>query len=145
MPKTDLLEMTCSSNLANAGLKVTSPRLLVLREFHQGRCRHLTADEIYKSLHDNGDVLGLATVYRVLMQLSDSGILQKRNFDSGKSVFELTSVEHHDHLVCLRCGKITEFIDDEIEARQQEIALTNKFHMESHAMTIYGYCNTCKR
>lgn len=137
----DPLTQTYAPYLNKAGLKITLPRLLILRTFHQTTKRHLNAADVYKHLNDEGLDIGLATVYRSLMQFAESGILSKHNFDAGKAVFELTATHHHDHLICLRCGKIVEFIDASIEARQEEIAMQHGFLIEDHAMTIYGVCD----
>ncbi|MFM2344888.1 MAG: ferric iron uptake transcriptional regulator, partial [Pseudomonadota bacterium] len=114
--------MPNSSDLKSAGLKITIPRLRILEIFQNSTTRHLSAEDVYKSLlHDNMDI-GLATVYRVLTQFEQAGILVRNNFEQGKATFELNEGEHHDHLVCLNCNKVEEFCDSIIEDRQHEIA-----------------------
>ena len=135
------LANTYSPAILKAGLKITLARLLVLRTFHQSEKRHLTADDVYKLMREAGLDIGLATVYRSLVQFAEAGILHRQHFDLGKAVFELTAIDHHDHLVCLSCGKVIEFIDYDIEERQKAIANEHGFQIEDHALTIYGYCN----
>ena len=108
--------------LKKAGLKVTLPRLKILEVLQEPDNHHVSAEDLYKRLIDMGEEIGLATVYRVLNQFDDAGIVTRHNFEGGKSVFELTQQHHHDHLICLDCGKVIEFSDDSIELRQREIA-----------------------
>lgn len=108
--------------LKNAGLKVTLPRLKILEVLQDPECHHVSAEDLYKKLIDIGEEIGLATVYRVLNQFDDAGIVTRHNFEGGKSVFELTQQHHHDHLICLDCGKVIEFTDEAIEVRQRNIA-----------------------
>ena len=114
--------MTTSHDLKNAGLKATLPRLRIINLFEQSKVRHLTAEDVYKQLLADGVDVGLATVYRVLTQFEQAGLLIRHHFESGKSVFELNQGGHHDHLVCLQCGRVEEFFDPEIEKRQLRIA-----------------------
>lgn len=132
-------------DLKTTGLKVTTPRLKVLDIFHRASTRHLTAEDVYRALlADNVDI-GLATVYRVLTQFEQAGILARSNFESGKAVFELNEGSHHDHLVCLDCGRVEEFFDSQIEDRQHKIAQEKGFRLQEHALSLYGHCtrNDC--
>jgi Fur family ferric uptake transcriptional regulator len=126
--------------LKSLGLKATVPRLKILEVFQQGRLRHMSAEDVYRELLTDNSDIGLATVYRVLMQFEQAGILKRTNFESGKSLFELNQGEHHDHLVCLQCGRVEEFIDPEIEKRQQRIARDRGFALQDHALALYGNC-----
>jgi len=127
--------------LRSNGLKVTLPRLKVLEIFEKSEKRHLTAEEVFKELLASDAEIGLATVYRILMQFVEAGMLHKSTFDAGKAVFELNRGHHHDHLVCVRCGKVEEFFDEAIETRQQEIARQHGFRLVDHAMALYGLCS----
>jgi Fur family ferric uptake transcriptional regulator len=128
------------TDLKASGLKATLPRLKILDIFQNSAVRHLTAEDVYKILlADNMDV-GLATVYRVLTQFEQAGLLNRNHFESGKAIFELNQRSHHDHLVCLDCGRVEEFVDEEIEARQQRIAAERGFRIAEHALAIYGSC-----
>ena len=127
--------------LRSNGLKVTLPRLKVLEIFETTEKRHLTAEEVFKELLASEAEIGLATVYRILMQFVEAGMLHKSTFDAGKAVFELNRGHHHDHLVCVRCGKVEEFYDEAIETRQQEIARQHGFRLVDHAMALYGLCS----
>ncbi len=130
-------------DLKNAGLKATLPRLKILELFEKSDERHLSAEEVYKVLLNAGDDVGLATVYRVLTQFEDAGLLVRHHFESGKAVFELNEGEHHDHIVCVKCGRVEEFYDEEIERRQKEAAESRGFTMQEHSLMIYGLCNEC--
>ncbi len=129
--------------LKEVGLKVTVPRLRVLQILEQSRSHHLSAEDVYKALLEMGEDVGLATVYRVLTQFEQAGLVNKHNFEGGYSVFEIRKAEHHDHLVCLKCGQVEEFVDEIIEQRQQIIAEKAKFKMTHHALNIYGLCAGC--
>ncbi len=118
----------------------TLPRIKILEVFQQAQRRHLTAEDVYKHLLTEGADIGLATVYRVLMQFEQAGLLTRSNFESGKSVFELNEGQHHDHLVCLTCGRVEEFFDPEIEARQRHIAETRGFELHEHSLALYARC-----
>lgn len=132
--------MTTTPNLKSSGLKATLPRLKILEIFQHSKVRHLSAEDIYKMLlNDNMDV-GLATVYRVLTQFEQAEIIRRNHFETGKAVFELNEGTHHDHLVCLTCGRVEEFYDDEIEKRQQMIATERGFTIAEHSLAIYGNC-----
>ena len=127
-------------DLKNTGLKVTAPRLKVLEIFHTASTRHLTAEDVYRALLAESVEIGLATVYRVLTQFEQAGILARSHFESGKAVFELNEGQHHDHLVCLDCGKVEEFFDPNIEERQKKIAQEHGFTLQDHALSLYGSC-----
>jgi len=129
--------------LKNAGLKATLPRLKILELFEKSEERHLSAEDVYKVLLTAGDDVGLATVYRVLTQFEDAGLLIRHHFESGKAVFELSQGEHHDHIVCVKCGRVEEFYDEEIERRQEEAAESRGFKMQEHSLMIYGICDKC--
>jgi Fur family ferric uptake transcriptional regulator len=133
------------SELKASGLKATLPRLKILDIFQTAEVRHLSAEDVYKMLlADNLDV-GLATVYRVLTQFEQAGLLQRNHFETGKAVFELNEGSHHDHLVCLDCGKVEEFFDAEIEKRQVRIAEEHGFEIADHALALYGHCKNCQK
>jgi Fur family transcriptional regulator, ferric uptake regulator len=126
--------------LKSTGLKATVPRLKILEIFQKGEQRHMTAEDVYRALlEDNSDV-GLATVYRVLTQFEQAGILSRSHFESGKAVYELNEGQHHDHLVCLDCGTVEEFYDAEIEKRQQAVAKAKGFAIADHALSLYAHC-----
>lgn len=127
--------------LKNAGLKVTLPRLKILEVLQEPECHHVSAEDLYKKLIDMGEEIGLATVYRVLNQFDDAGIVTRHNFEGGKSVFELTQQHHHDHLICLDCGKVIEFSDASIETRQKNIAERHGIKLSNHSLYLYGHCS----
>lgn len=132
------------AELKASGLKATLPRLKILDIFQTAEVRHLSAEDVYKILlNDNLDV-GLATVYRVLTQFEQAGLLQRNHFETGKAVFELNEGSHHDHLVCLECGRVEEFFDEEIEQRQLRIAEQHGFQIADHALALYGHCKECR-
>ena len=133
--------MSQADDLKSSGLKATLPRIKILEVFQKSNQRHMTAEDVYKSLLlDNADI-GLATVYRVLMQFEQAGLLSRSHFESGKSVFELNEGQHHDHLVCLSCGHVEEFYDPEIERRQRAEAEAHGFELQDHALSLYAVCN----
>lgn len=137
--------MSNSGNLKNfdlktIGLKTTLPRLKILNLFENSVVRHRSAEDIYKELLNEGEDIGLATVYRVLTQFEQAGLLERHHFESGKAVFELKSDGHHDHLVCLQCGRVEEFYDAEIEKRQIKIAKTRGFKLQEHSLSLYADC-----
>ena len=132
--------MTHAEELKSSGLKATLPRIKILEVFQQSVDRHLTAEDVYKALLSEGSDIALATVYRVLMQFEQAGILARSHFESGKSVFELNEGTHHDHLLCLTCGRVEEFFDPEIEARQREVAASRGFTLQEHALSLYAVC-----
>ena len=133
--------MTNIDELKNTGLKATLPRLKILELFQRGKNRHMTAEDIYRLLLEEHSDVGLATVYRVLTQFEQAGILIRSHFESGKAVYELDEGQHHDHLVCLDCGKVEEFYDAEIEMRQQVVAKSKGFTITDHALSLYATCN----
>lgn len=127
-------------DLKNTGLKATAPRLKVLEIFQAGKQRHMTAEDVFRILLQEHYDIGLATVYRVLGQFEQAGLLKRSNFESGKAVYELNEGQHHDHLVCLDCGKVDEFYDAEIERRQDVVAKAKGFKIADHALSIYVHC-----
>ncbi|MDM0065801.1 ferric iron uptake transcriptional regulator [Variovorax sp. J31P207] len=129
--------------LKNTGLKATLPRLKILEIFQNGSQRHMTAEDVFRVLLNDHSDIGLATVYRVLTQFEQAGILERSHFESGKAVYELNEGKHHDHLVCTGCGKVEEFYDAEIERRQQMIAKDKGWILQDHAMSLYGLCADC--
>ncbi len=136
--------MTHAEELKSSGLKATLPRIKILEVFQQAAQRHMTAEDVYKVLLNEGSDIGLATVYRVLMQFEHAGILSRNHFEAGseagKAVFELNEGKHHDHLVCVNCGRVEEFYDAEIERRQQEIAKERGYKLQDHALALYVIC-----
>jgi Fur family transcriptional regulator, ferric uptake regulator len=132
--------MDKAHELKSSGLKATLPRIKILEVFQQAQRRHMTAEDVYKALLAEGSDIGLATVYRVLMQFEQAGLLTRSNFESGKSVFEINEGHHHDHLVCLDCGRVEEFFDAEIEQRQHTIAQTRGFELQEHSLSLYARC-----
>ncbi|TRX56579.1 ferric iron uptake transcriptional regulator [Thalassomonas sp. M1454] len=129
-----------NEELKRAGLKVTLPRVKILDILQCPDNQHISAEDVYKILLEQHEEIGLATVYRVLNQFDDAGIVTRHHFEGGKSVFELTQKAHHDHLVCLNCGKVVEFEDDVIEQRQVDIAKHNKIKLTNHSLYLYGEC-----
>jgi Fur family ferric uptake transcriptional regulator len=126
--------------LKSTGLKATLPRLKILEVFHNAQQRHMTAEDVFRVLLEDRSDIGLATVYRVLMQFEQAGLLTRSNFESGKAVYELNEGQHHDHLVCLDCGRVEEFFDAEIERRQQMVAKARGFALQEHALSLYANC-----
>jgi Fur family ferric uptake transcriptional regulator len=135
--------MLTHSDLKDVGLKVTLPRMKVLAIIGGSESRHLTADDVYKRLLEQGTDVGLATVYRVLSQLESAGLVSRNVFDSGKAVFELNEGVHHDHLICLSCGRVDEFVNDAIEALQQQVAAAQGYELADHRLALYGHCAGC--
>ncbi len=130
--------------LRKVGLKVTLPRVKILKILENSASRHMSAEDVYKSLLEAEEEVGLATVYRVLTQFEQAGIVVRHHFEGGHSVFELDKGEHHDHMVCLRCGSVEEFVDNVIEDRQHQIAEKANFRLEEHSMYLYGVCSDCQ-
>ncbi|OCG19989.1 MULTISPECIES: ferric iron uptake transcriptional regulator [unclassified Gilliamella] len=132
--------------LKSAGLKVTLPRLKILELLRDPSCQHITVEDLYKKLLDMGEEIGLATVYRVLNQFDDAGIVTRHNFEGGKAVFELATQQHHNHLICLDCGEVFEFRDEIINTRQKEIAEQYGVKLTFHSLYLYGHCQSgnCK-
>lgn len=133
-----------NQDLRKVGLKVTLPRLKILEILEHSAARHVSAEDVYRSLLESGDDVGLATVYRVLTQFEAAGLVTRHNFEGGHSVFELDQGEHHDHLVCIKCGHIEEFVDKIIEERQAAIAQKAGYKMTDHSLNIYGLCPDCQ-
>jgi len=132
--------MTHAEELKNSGLKATLPRIKVLEVFQNTSQRHMSAEDVFRVLLADHADIGLATVYRVLMQFEQAGILSRNHFESGKAVFELNEGKHHDHLVCLDCGRVEEFYDAEIEKRQNEVARERGFQLHEHSLSLYADC-----
>ncbi|GBL44672.1 ferric uptake regulation protein FUR [Sulfuriferula multivorans] len=137
--------MSDPSDLKSIGLKATLPRLKILDLFESSKKRHLNAEEVYRLLIAEDIDIGLATVYRVLTQFEQAGLLIRHHFDSDKAVYELNSGGHHDHLVCIQCGRVEEFFDEEIERRQKKVAAQRGFAIHDHSLHIYADCtkNAC--
>lgn len=134
-----------NQDLRKAGLKVTLPRVKILELLDSSPNHHLSAEDVYKTLMDQGEDVGLATVYRVLTQFEQAGIVERHNFENNHSVFELAREEHHDHLVCVRCGLVVEFQNEIIEKQQREIAKAEGFELTDHALVLYGVCAECQK
>ncbi len=132
--------MASIDEIKSSGLKATLPRLKILEVFQHTQQRHLTAEDVFKVLLDERTDIGLATVYRVLTQFEQAGLLSRSHFESGKAVYELNEGQHHDHLVCLDCGRVEEFFDPDIEARQNAIATAKGFALADHALSLYAHC-----
>ena len=132
--------MSNAEDIKSSGLKATLPRIKILELFQRAARRHMTAEDVYKALLAEDADVGLATVYRVLMQFESAGLLKRSHFESGKSVFELNEGQHHDHLVCLGCGRVEEFYDAEIEQRQHQVAASRGFELQDHALSLYAVC-----
>jgi Fur family ferric uptake transcriptional regulator len=132
--------MTNIDELKSTGLKATVPRLKILEVFQAGSQRHMTAEDVFRVLLLDRSDVGLATVYRVLTQFEQAGILSRSHFESGKAVYELNEGQHHDHLVCLDCGRVEEFYDAEIEKRQSAVAKSKGFNIADHALSLYATC-----
>ncbi|BAK77717.1 ferric uptake regulator, Fur family [Pseudogulbenkiania sp. NH8B] len=135
--------MSKASHLKDIGLKATGPRLKILDLFETSESRHLSAEDVYRRLIAENIDVGLATIYRVLTQFEQAGILVRHHFETGKAVYELNEGGHHDHMVCVKCGKVVEFFDPEIEALQDRIAEQHGFHIVDHALYMYGECPEC--
>ncbi len=133
-----------SSDIKKAGLKVTLPRVKILEILEKNARRHFSAEDVYKNLIGEGEDIGLATVYRVLTQFESAGLVSRHHFDSGHSVFELNQGAHHDHILCVRCGKVDEFVDETIEQIQHTIAERAGYEMTDHVLYIYGICEQCQ-
>jgi Fur family ferric uptake transcriptional regulator len=134
-----------NTQIKQAGLKVTLPRVKILDVLETSDKRHLSAEDVYKALLAHEEEIGLATVYRVLTQFEGAGLVCRHHFEGGQSVFELNRGGHHDHLVCVSCGKVVEFLEETIEARQRAIAREHGFTLEDHSLVIYGVCSECQR
>jgi len=134
-----------SSDLKKAGLKVTLPRMKILDLMESSSVRHQSAEDIYQSLRDEGEEVGLATVYRVLTQFEAAGLVTRHHFEGGQAVFELNREGHHDHIVCVVCGKVEEFVDELIESQQAKIAEDKGYVITDHSLILYGKCPECQK
>lgn len=134
-----------SDDIKKAGLKVTLPRVKILKILETHTQTHLSAEAIYQVLRESGDDVGLATVYRVLTQFEAAGLVMRHRFEGEHAVYELEKGEHHDHLVCVKCGRVDEFVDKTIEERQRKIAKEQGYRMTDHQLYIYGYCAHCDK
>ena len=134
-----------SSDLKKAGLKITLPRMKILEYLEASTIRHQSVEDIYRALLDDGEEIGLATVYRVLTQFEAAGLVERHHFESGQAVFELSEKGHHDHIVCVTCGKVEEFYDEMIESRQREVASAKGYEVTDHSLILYGQCPDCQK
>ncbi len=137
--------MKDSADLKKAGLKATLPRLKILRILEEARVRHMSAEDVYRVLIETGEEVGLATVYRVLTQFESAGLVLRHNFEGGRAVFEINQGAHHDHMVCVECGKVFEFVDPAIEERQRKVAERAGFVVDDHSLYLYGICEGMRR
>ncbi|HYQ71716.1 MAG TPA: ferric iron uptake transcriptional regulator [Gammaproteobacteria bacterium] len=133
-----------SSELRKAGLKVTLPRVKILDILENSDSRHHSAEDVYKALLETGEDIGLATVYRVLTQFESAGLVKRHHFEGGQSVFELNEGSHHDHILCVKCGRVDEFVDEVIEKHQKAIAAELGYEMTDHCPYMYGICSACR-
>jgi Fur family ferric uptake transcriptional regulator len=133
-----------NQQIKQAGLKVTLPRVKILNILENSGLRHLSAEDVYKELLAADEEIGLATVYRVLTQFEGAGLVVRHHFEGGQSVFELNRGGHHDHLVCVKCGAVVEFVEEVIEERQRAIAKSHGYAIEDHSLVIYGVCPACQ-
>ena len=136
---------TENQELRAAGLKVTLPRVKILQILENSETKHLSAEDVYKALIEANEEVGLATVYRVLTQFESAGLVMRHHFEGGHSIFELNTVDHHDHIVCNKCGKVQEFFDELIEEQQDRIAEKLGFEITDHSLYIYGVCKDCRK
>jgi Fur family ferric uptake transcriptional regulator len=134
-----------SNDLKKAGLKVTLPRMKILDLMESSKVRHQSAEDIYQALRDEGEEVGLATVYRVLTQFEAAGLVTRHHFEGGQAVFELNREGHHDHIVCVGCGKVEEFVDEIIESQQAKIAENKGYVITDHSLILYGKCPECQK
>jgi Fur family ferric uptake transcriptional regulator len=135
---------TENQELRKVGLKVTLPRVKILQIMESSETKHLSAEDVYKALIEADEDVGLATVYRVLTQFESAGLVMRHHFEGGSSVFELTTIDHHDHIVCQTCGSVEEFFDAVIEDQQEKIAKQYGFRITDHSMYLYGICKECQ-
>ena len=135
---------TENQELRKAGLKVTLPRVKILQIMESSEIKHLSAEDVYTALIEADEDVGLATVYRVLTQFESAGLVMRHHFEGGSSVFELTTIDHHDHIVCQTCGSVEEFYDEVIESQQEMIAEKYGFRITDHSMYLYGICKDCQ-
>ena len=132
-----------SLDLKQAGIKPTLPRLKILSILENSKVRHLTVEDLYRELLGQGRTVGLATIYRVLTQFEEAGLVIRHNFEGEKSVFELNNEDHHYHMVCVKCGRVSEFFDPDIEQQQEKVATAHEFIIQDHSLTLYGTCKHC--
>lgn len=132
-----------TEDLHKAGLKTTLPRLKVLSILEESDNRHMSAEDVYREVLKDSDPVGLATVYRVLAQFVEAGLVVRHQFEGDKSVFELNDAAHHDHMVCVKCGLVIEFVNREIESLQEQVADRHEFDLQEHSLTLYGLCSNC--
>jgi len=137
--------MVESDDLKKRGLKATAPRIKILSFLETSKVRHMSAEDVYKAMLEAGEEIGLATVYRVLTQFEAAGLVTRHHFEGGNSVFEIESGKHHDHILCVKCGRVDEFVDETIESRQRKIADEKGYAMTDHALYIYGVCSACQK
>lgn len=134
-----------NSDLKKAGLKATAPRLKILEILDNNRALHMSAEDVYKLLLESGEDVGLATVYRVLTQFESAGLVSRHHFEGGHSVFELDQGVHHDHILCVKCGRVDEFVDEIIERQQRAVSERLGYVMTDHSLCIYGVCTACQK
>jgi len=134
-----------SQDLQKVGLKATLPRLKILKFLEDIEHRHMSAEDVYKAMLEQGEDIGLATIYRVLTQFESAGLVTRHHFEGGHSVFELDQGHHHDHILCVKCGKVDEFMDETIEERQRAIAKGKGYEITDHSLYIYGICPECRK
>ena len=134
-----------TQDLKKVGLKATLPRIKILQILENADPRHMSAEDVYKILLETGEDVGLATVYRVLTQFESAGLVSRHNFEGGHAIFELNEGRHHDHILCVKCGRLEEFMDETIEQRQHAIAQEHGFAITDHSLTIYGICDDCQK
>lgn len=134
-----------SQDLQKAGLKATLPRLKILKFLEETEQRHMSAEDVYKAMLEHGEEIGLATIYRVLTQFESAGLVTRHHFEGGHSVFELDQGHHHDHILCVKCGRVDEFLDETIEERQRMIAKDKGYAITDHSLYIYGVCSDCQK
>ncbi len=133
-----------SEDLNNAGLRSTLPRLRILKILEESRVRHLSVEDLYDELRQENQAVSLATIYRVLSQFVDAGLVVRHQFEGNKAMYELNDDEHHDHMVCLKCGTVIEFMDQKIEVLQKQVADDHEFEMQDHSLTLFGICKFCQ-
>ena len=138
--KTSVNSKTEDDEIRKAGLKVTAPRVSILELLEKSDERHVSAEDVYRMLLDSGQEIGLATVYRVLTQFEAAGLVERHHFEGGTSIFELNRGRHHDHIICVLCGRVEEFVDETIEKKQKEVAKQKGYELADHSLTIYGRC-----
>lgn len=139
-----MTDQSVNQDLKSAGLRTTHPRLKVLEVLENSETRHMAAEDIYKVLLDSGESIGLATVYRALTQFESAGLVVRHNFESERAVYEINDEDHHDHLICIKCNTVIEFLNEEIEKLQEKVAKKHQFTLVDHSLTLYGICANCQ-